>query len=60
MLNAQVNIDFFCILKFSEEFTKINPKQEVPVLLIDNLTLMQSVEKVILKIIIYISTNIKY
>lgn len=34
---------FYLYKKFGEEFTKINPKQEVPAIQIDNSLLVQSV-----------------
>jgi glutathione S-transferase len=35
--------NYNCILKFAEEFSKLNAKNELPVLQIDDLTLVQSI-----------------
>jgi hypothetical protein len=37
-------INLSCFIKYSNEFTKINPKQEVPALFIDGQLLFQSVK----------------
>jgi hypothetical protein len=48
----------FVLKKFGEEFTKINPKQEVPAILIDNNLLVQSVSiEIIIKIFSLIMIN---